>query len=64
MKAIQNIYTFLKTARLEDKDDEYFTRLCLSDPKPIQSRIEREKGGLMEGSYSWILETDEFKKMA
>jgi hypothetical protein len=46
----------LSTDKLEEEDKEFIRLLRLSNPQADQQRIEASKGGLLEGSYDWILE--------
>ncbi|KAM6504757.1 hypothetical protein FSOLCH5_015252 [Fusarium solani] len=36
--------------------------LYLTDPRIDKSRIKNDKGGLLEGSYKWILDHDDFRR--
>ncbi|KUJ06164.1 HET-domain-containing protein [Mollisia scopiformis] len=45
-----------------DKLNKCLQDLRLSDPRDDKSRIEETKGGLLEGSYLWILETSDFRQ--
>ena len=36
--------------------------LCSTDPHDDKKRIEDTKGGLLEGSYTWILENPDFQQ--
>ncbi|KAI0162917.1 hypothetical protein BJ166DRAFT_481863 [Pestalotiopsis sp. NC0098] len=44
----------------DDKDKQCLLDLYVTDPHTDKKRIEETKGGLLEGSYSWILEHDDF----
>ena len=51
--------------RLEDKFHEMqrcVQDLRLTDPRDDKKRIEDTKGGLLEGSYHWILENSDFQQ--
>jgi hypothetical protein len=51
--------------RLQDEIDKLeicIRDLRLTDPRDDKIRIEDTKGGLLKGSYRWILETPEFKQ--
>ncbi|KAL5318069.1 hypothetical protein ACEPPN_015173 [Leptodophora sp. 'Broadleaf-Isolate-01'] len=51
--------------RLEEEIDKFnkcLQDLRLSDPRDDKTRIEDTKGGLLEGSYHWILETSDFQR--
>ena len=41
--------------KLEENDKEFIRLLRLYNPQADQRRIETSKGGLLEGSYDWIL---------
>lgn len=45
-----------------EKDQECIQQLCLTDPYYEKMRIEDSKGGLLEGSYRWILDNSEFQE--
>jgi hypothetical protein len=59
---LQDIYSFLKQQKLEEKDEEFIKILCPYDPRHDHKRIEAANGGLCEESYLWILETSDFKR--
>jgi NACHT domain/Heterokaryon incompatibility protein (HET) len=44
------------------KLEECILDLRLTDPRDDKKRIEDTKGGLLEGSYRWILENSDFKQ--
>jgi archaellum biogenesis ATPase FlaH len=49
--------------RLEEEINKFnkcLQDLRLSDPRDDKTRIEDTKGGLLEGSYNWVLETSDF----
>ncbi|KAH8589204.1 NACHT domain-containing protein [Bisporella sp. PMI_857] len=51
--------------RLEEEIDKFnkcLQDLRLSDPRDDKTRIEDTKGGLLEGSYHWALETSDFQQ--
>ncbi|KAH6694365.1 hypothetical protein BKA61DRAFT_564174 [Leptodontidium sp. MPI-SDFR-AT-0119] len=51
--------------RLEEEIDKFnkcLQDLRLSDPRDDKTRIEDIKGGLLEGSYHWVLETSDFQQ--
>ncbi|PVH68624.1 HET-domain-containing protein [Cadophora sp. DSE1049] len=51
--------------RLEEEIDKFnkcLQDLRLSDPRDDKTRIEDAKGGLLEGSYHWTLETSDFQQ--
>ncbi|KAH6703071.1 hypothetical protein BKA61DRAFT_528257 [Leptodontidium sp. MPI-SDFR-AT-0119] len=51
--------------RLEEEIDKFnkcLQDLRLSDPRDDKTRIEDTKGGLLEGSYHWALETSNFQQ--
>ncbi|KAG4432782.1 hypothetical protein IFR05_011734 [Cadophora sp. M221] len=51
--------------RLEEEIDKFnkcLQDLRLSDPRDDKTRIEDTKGGLLEGSYRWALETSDFQQ--
>ena len=45
-----------------DKFNKYLQDLRLSDPRDDKTRIEDTKGGLLEGSYHWVLKTSDFQR--
>ncbi|PMD22940.1 hypothetical protein NA56DRAFT_687942 [Hyaloscypha hepaticicola] len=45
-----------------DKCNKCLQDLRLSDPRHDKTRIEDTKGGLLEGSYHWVLETSDFQQ--
>ncbi|RKK84141.1 Vegetative incompatibility protein HET-E-1 [Fusarium oxysporum] len=45
-----------------DKDAEFLATLRSTDPSDDRMRIQREKGGLLEDSYSWILDHADFRR--
>jgi hypothetical protein len=45
-----------------DKFNKCLQDLRLSDPRDDKTRIEDTKGGLLEGSYNWVLETSDFQQ--
>ena len=48
---------------LHDKQDKQcFRDLCLTDPRVDKTRIERTKGGLLQDSYRWILDSADFRQ--
>ncbi|KAH7364004.1 hypothetical protein BKA65DRAFT_389749 [Rhexocercosporidium sp. MPI-PUGE-AT-0058] len=51
--------------RLEEEIDKFnkcLQDLRLSDPRDDKTRIENTKGGLLKGSYIWVLETSDFQQ--
>ncbi|PVH70818.1 hypothetical protein DL98DRAFT_577678 [Cadophora sp. DSE1049] len=51
--------------RLEEEIDKFnkcFQDLRLNDPRDDKTRIEDTKGGLLGGSYYWVLETSKFQQ--
>jgi NACHT domain/Heterokaryon incompatibility protein (HET) len=44
------------------KDNECLQHLYITDPRADKIRIEETKGGLIAGSYNWILENYDFKQ--
>lgn len=44
------------------KIQEYIQDLRLTDPRDNKKRIKDTKGGLLEGSYHWILENSDFQQ--
>jgi hypothetical protein len=57
-KGIANVFK-----RLEEEIDKFnkcLQDLCLSNPRNNKIYIEDTKGGLLEGSYNWVLETSDF----
>jgi hypothetical protein len=48
------------TYMMDEKDCQCLKDLQTTDPRDDKARIEKSKGGLLEDSYSWILENTEF----
>jgi len=70
-KADTTIYTALQAnsylrqlvvQQLSEKDLQCVQHLRLTDPRYDKKRIEQDKGGLLEGSYRWVLQNPEFKQ--
>ncbi|KAH6654591.1 hypothetical protein BKA67DRAFT_517795 [Truncatella angustata] len=66
-KSLQDIHLTIQNQALQqerrfqdDKDNQCLHDLFVTDPRKDKKRIEETKGGLLEGSYSWILEHDHF----
>ena len=58
-KNTTNIETLADIAR-SSEDNECLRHLRLSDPRGDKKRIEQTKGGLLQDSYRWILDNDDF----
>ncbi|KAI1121754.1 hypothetical protein F5Y10DRAFT_93453 [Nemania abortiva] len=43
-------------------DTETLLKVRLTDPRDDKKRIEQQKGGLLHGSYKWILSHEDFQK--
>ncbi|KAH8592591.1 WD40-repeat-containing domain protein [Bisporella sp. PMI_857] len=52
----------LASVQLEKEDLECIQHLRLTDPRDDKKRIEETKGGLLGGSYQWILENSYFQQ--
>ena len=50
------------SVQMEKEDKECIQHLRLTDPRDDKMRIEETKGGLLEGSYHWILENSDFQQ--
>lgn len=50
----------LVVQQLSEKELECVRHLRLTDPRDDKKRIEQDKGGLLEGSYRWVLQAPEF----
>jgi hypothetical protein len=70
-KADITIYTALQAnsylrelvvQQMSEKDLQCIRQLRLTDPRDDKKRIEHVKGGLLEGSYRWVLQNPEFKQ--
>lgn len=73
-KAVENdnftYKTEKKTAHLEtladiaksSEDKDCLQHLRLTDPRHDKTRIEQTKGGLLQDSYRWILDNDDFRQ--
>ncbi|KAF4840908.1 Vegetative incompatibility protein HET-E-1 [Colletotrichum siamense] len=46
----------------QESDESLFADLHVTDPRDDKDRIEHTKGGLLRGSYSWILENPDFQE--
>ncbi|KAK0674630.1 hypothetical protein QBC41DRAFT_264172 [Cercophora samala] len=51
----------LVTDQKTDKDNECLKDLRITDPRHDKTRIENTKGGLLVGSYAWILVNEQFQ---
>jgi hypothetical protein len=59
----ENAFKRLKTSvQMVNEDQECIRHLRLTDPRDDKKRIEETKGGLLEDSYCWILDNDEFRQ--
>ena len=58
-KDTTNIEILAGIAR-SSEDNECLRHLRLSDPRSDKKRIEQTKGGLLQDSYRWILDNDDF----
>ncbi|RDW57291.1 hypothetical protein BP5796_12741 [Coleophoma crateriformis] len=47
---------------MDESDRKCLQSLRLSDPNHDKARIEQTKGGLLQGSYKWILDHKDFQK--
>ena len=47
---------------LDEKDRQCLKDLRTTDPRDDKARIEKNKGGLLEDSYRWILENADFRQ--
>jgi len=54
--------TFKRLEEEIDKFNKCLQDLRLSDPRDDKTRIEDTKGGLLEGSYHWVLKTSDFQR--
>ena len=52
----------LVVQQLCEKDLQCVRHLRLTDPRLDKTRIEQDKGGLLEGSYRWVLQNPQFKQ--
>ena len=50
------------SVQMQKEDKECIQHLRLTDPRDDKMRIEETKGGLLEGSYHWILENSNFQQ--
>ncbi|KAI1621217.1 hypothetical protein EDD37DRAFT_659562 [Exophiala viscosa] len=53
---------FRRVREVIDKREKCIQDLRLTDPRDNKKRIEETKGGLLEDSYSWILENSQFQQ--
>ena len=60
-KNTTNIETLAKIAT-STEDNDCLRHLRVSDPRYDKKRIEQTKGGLLQDSYRWILENDDFRR--
>ena len=49
-------------AQMSEKDQQCLQHLRLTDPRHDMERIEQTKGGLLEGSYKWVLDHPDFQR--
>lgn len=47
---------------MDETDKQFLATLRVSDPSDDKTRIEKDKGGLLEDSYRWILDNPSFGK--
>ena len=47
---------------MDERDRQCLKDLRSTDPRDDKRRIEETKGGLLEGSYRWILEQSDFQQ--
>ena len=50
------------SVQMEKEDKECIQHLRVTDPRDDKMRIEETKGGLLEGSYHWIIENSDFQQ--
>ncbi|EEU39226.1 uncharacterized protein NECHADRAFT_70532 [Fusarium vanettenii 77-13-4] len=61
---VGNTYTEVHNYEGRHADDECLRDLRTTDPRIDKTRIEKGKGGLMQGSYRWVLEDSKFQQWA
>ncbi|GAB1319274.1 Vegetative incompatibility protein HET-E-1 [Madurella fahalii] len=52
----------LVTGQRTEKDQQCLRDLRTTDPRDDKKRIEKDKGGLLPGSYSWVLRNPQFQR--
>jgi hypothetical protein len=59
----ENAFKRLRTSvQMVKEDQECIQHLRLTGPRDDKKRIEETKGGLLEDSYRWILDSAEFRR--
>lgn len=61
---VGNSYTEVYNCEGLQADNECLRDLRTTDPRVDKSRIEEDKGGLMQGSYRWVLGGSKFQQWA
>ncbi|KAM0425292.1 hypothetical protein ACHAPT_009348 [Fusarium lateritium] len=61
---VGNSYTEVHNYDGRHADDECLRDLRTTDPRIDKTRIEKDKGGLLQGSYSWVLDNSEYRQWA
>ncbi|KAL6364757.1 hypothetical protein LRP88_00729 [Fusarium phalaenopsidis] len=59
---VGNSYTEVHNYEGHRADDECLRDLRTTDPRVDKTRIEKDKGGLVQGSYHWVLEDSNFQQ--
>ncbi len=59
-QTLQEFVTLQKHMNRDDEDKQCLRDLFLVDPQDDMEKIERKKDTLLDGSYEWILSTDEY----
>ena len=60
-KNTTNIATLTNTAKSKEEND-CLRDLHVSDPRNDKKRIEETKGGLLQDSYRWVLDNEDFRR--
>ncbi|OHW99603.1 NACHT domain-containing protein [Colletotrichum incanum] len=55
-------FTSYRSTSNSERDRELLRDLRVSDPRDDKERIERTKGGLLQESFRWILDHDDFRQ--
>ncbi len=61
-QGLQDIIAQQKDMHKDEKDNQCLEALRASNPGDDKIRIEQTKGGLLQDSYLWILENDDFQR--
>uniref|UniRef100_A0A8H7K3B4 Uncharacterized protein n=1 Tax=Bionectria ochroleuca TaxID=29856 RepID=A0A8H7K3B4_BIOOC len=60
--AIQNQTQQQERRYQDNRDKQYLKDLCKTDPRDNKMRIQDTKGSLLQDSYRWILDNNDFQR--